>query len=348
MSRQCHLSLLVPALAAPLDMIEEAVVDRTPVLEALQTLLARSAAEKLPFSGLEAQLFHLFEAGVPGKDLPVAALTYLLDSGKRSSGWRIRCDPVNLVPGHNSLILAGSENLDVSDEETDIIIGQLNEFYSEKGWHFEALTASRWYLSLAEPPGLQTCPLPDVLGFSIEQYLPRGEDAGDWHVKLAEIQMLLHGSEVNHRRESCGKPVINSLWFWGGGTLPVVDGGRWDCVWSNDVVSRALASVAAVHHRPVPESASQWLKSAPEGEQLLVLDCGRYISRFGDQFAWLELLQLLDKNWFAPLLMALKKGELDSLDLYTGGDRVFHITRRSLRRWWRRRRDILSRLAANG
>ncbi len=338
---QRRLTLLVPALATPPNAIEPHSVEVAPAPGALQVLLSRSAVRTTPSSGMEAQLFHLFGIAFPDGDLPVAAVTYVLDCGENVPGWRMRCDPVHLVPGHNSLILAANDELEILHEESSAITGELNNFYSDKGWFFEAPTPSRWYLTLPQPPScLQTHPLPDVLGRSIDRYLPYGEDAGGWHTTLAEVQMLLHGSQVNLQRESCGKPVINSLWFWGGGMLPEIKNLRWSRVWSNEVVGGSLAAMTNTPRMPVPESAARWLEQANPGEHLLVLDSGRYIPRFEERFTWMELLELLDRNWFAPLLTAMKKGELESLEIYAGNNRVFYATRRLLWRWWRRRGDI--------
>ncbi len=349
MGQSRSLALLVPALAAPINVPESSPAETVSLLPSLQTLLARASVSKLAISGMEAQLLHLFNVDLAGNDPPVAALTHTLDCGECLPGWRMRCDPVHLVPGHNSLTLAASgDELDISPEESGAIIGELNRFYKKKGWCFEAPHPARWYLSLPQPPQLQTSPLPEVMGHSIDRYLPRGKDAAEWKALLSEVQMLLHGNKINLQRESCGKPVINSLWFWGGGALPVIGKSSWSRVWSDDLVGRALAGIASTSCSPVPETACQWLKEAAGGKHLLVLDRGRYIPRFEERYTWLELLLQLDERWFSPLLVALKRGELDRLDIYTGSNQLFSLTRRSLWRYWRSCDDIVTLLERDG
>ncbi len=347
MAQQHRLTLLVPALVTPANGAEPPPAEAAPALDALRTLLSRASVSELAVSGMEAQLFRLFAAGTPDEELPVAAVTHVLDSGESAPGWRMRCDPVHLVPGHNSLVLAGSEELEITSEESDAIVAELNEFYGGKGWRFEATHPVRWYLTLPRAPRLQTHPLPEVMGRSIDRYLPLGEDAAEWHALLVELQMFLHGSRVNLQRESCGKPAINSLWFWGGGILPAVESSFWDTVWSNELVGRALAGITDTPCRAVPESGHQWLKEATTGEHLLILDRGRYIPRFEERFTWLELLQQFDEQWFSPLLAALKKGELEHLEIYTGNNQLFRLTRRSLWRLWRSRPDIVMLLGTD-
>jgi len=346
-AQQRRLVLLVPALATPLNSVEPPPAETAPALDALRTLLSRASVSELPISGMEAQLFRLFAALKPEEELPVAAVTHVLDYGGIVPGWRMRCDPVYLVPGHNSLVLAGSDELEITPEESNSLIGELNDFYAGKGWRFEAPEPSRWYLSLPQAPQLLTHPLPEVMGYSIERYLPQGQDAAEWHTLFAEVQMLLHGSSVNRLRDSCGKPTINSLWFWGGGTLPAIQDSSWSRIWSNDVVGRALARIAGIPCLPVPETANQWLSETSGGGELLVLDKGRYISRFEESRTWLQLLGELDEQWFAPLLAALKKSELERLEIYSGGNRLFQLTPRTLWRFWRHRPDIATLLGSD-
>ncbi len=344
--QQRLLTLLVPSLAAPLNSVESPIVNGS-APDALRTLLSRSSITELPISGMEAQLFRLFGVLKPEEELPVAAVTHVLDYGEIVPGWRMRCDPVYLVPGHNSLILAGNDELDITLEESNSLIGELNTFYAEKEWSFEAPEPSRWYLTLPQAPQLLTHPLPKVMGYSIERYLPRGQDAVEWHTLIAEVQMFLHCSRVNRQRNLCGKPTINSLWFWGGGALPAIQDSSWNRIWSNDVVGRALARIADIPCLPVPETANQWLSETSGGKELLVLDKGRYISRFEESRTWLQLLGELDEQWFAPLLAALKKGELERLEIYGGGNRLFQLTPRALWRFWRHRPDIATLLGSD-
>ncbi len=343
-----HLTLLVPSLAVPRDPIPSADPETAPAVKALCTMLSRARRGELRCSGLDAQLLRMFGISAADGELPVAPLTRSLDIGGDAPAWCLRCDPVHLVPGHNSLLLAASDGLDISVGEREEIGVALNRFYSAAGWLFETPTATRWYLTLPHPPRLRTHPLPQLLGHSIEGHLPGGEDGPHWRKVLAEVQMLLHDIPVNRRREQRGQPVINSLWFWGGGTLPSVDSGRWEMLWSGHPLGRALAERAGLGCRPVPAGAVAWLEQSSSGTHLLVLEEGRHTGRFGGYDAWLELLQRLEREWFAPLLEALKGGALESLTIVAGSGREFHVTRRSLWRRWRLVRTIGRLLGDDG
>ena len=47
-----------------------------------------------------------------------------------------------------------------------------------------------------------------------------GEGAERWRALLNESQIVLHNHPINAVREARGAVAVNSLWFWGAGTLP--------------------------------------------------------------------------------------------------------------------------------
>ena len=78
----------------------------------------------------------------------------------------------------------------------------------------------RWYLRLPNVPDIVTRPPLAALGDHIDPYLPSGPERRFWHRLANDVQMVLHGTAINAARERRGEPPINSLWFWGAGTLP--------------------------------------------------------------------------------------------------------------------------------
>jgi hypothetical protein len=56
---------------------------------------------------------------------------------------------------------------------------------------------------------------------------------------------------------------------------------------------------------------------------------------YADIEAWLEALQALEADWFAPLLAALRDGALATLEIHPCKGRSFHVTRGGLRRFWK-------------
>ena len=80
------LSLLIPGLFGP-----SAAVEPAPATPALETWLARSDLKISAIRGFEPTLFQYFGAETPAEgDLPVAAVTRVLDMGVIDNGWWLR------------------------------------------------------------------------------------------------------------------------------------------------------------------------------------------------------------------------------------------------------------------
>ncbi|MCK4586504.1 MAG: hypothetical protein KAU29_04135 [Gammaproteobacteria bacterium] len=323
----------------------------TSQLKELEVFLAKSKQQLHSLVGFEEELFDLFDvASSAGQANPIAPVCYLADADtiadSRAMSWCLRADPVYLAPDRDELVLSGPEVLSLSMSEAEHLATELNILFEEDGWHLEAITATRWYLHLPEDPQINTSDLSQVRGQSINRFLPSGAEGKQWHRILNEVQMVLHASEVNIERQSHGQLSVSSLWFWGGGKLPEFGHSCWSQVWSSDVLSRGLAKVTRTPCLPVPKNSKAWLSqvNAP-GEHLIV--CDDFISlqnerERNDSDAWCRALQKFESEWLAPLMEALRNGELDELTLNPCDGRTFSLTKNRLKYWWRRRRPIQS------
>jgi hypothetical protein len=308
-------------------------------LPALETLLGRGEAESFAPSDLEAALFALFGVELPpGGDLPVAAVTRVVDAGTREEGYWLRADPAHLVPNRDQLVLAAVGGLGISRDDAEHLAADINSRFGDAGWHLDAPVPDRWYLQLDDDPGIRTVPPSAAAGRDIRGLLPAGEHARHWHALINELQMVLHGSPVNAAREGRGEPAVNSLWLWGGGRLPRVPKGTWIKVWGNDPLAEGLARLSGTATAALPAKGDTWLASALDpGGHLAVLSGGLDAIRRGDLGRWLEFVQVLETDWFVPLLGALRSGELQTLSLLPLAGWNYSLGRRELRRWWRRR-----------
>lgn len=313
-----------------------------PLLPALEALLARAEREDLPVRGFEALLFSLLGIEIPSEgDLPIAAVTRVLDLGIVDNGWWLRADPVHLSPQRDQLILSDNYALDLTQDEANRLATEITEAYARDGWILKAPRPSRWYLKPPRAPKVTTTPLPAVVGRDIHPYLPRGAEAKAWHTTLNEMQILLHTAKVNEERERAGKLPVNSLWFWGAGRLPRVKPVGWGGVWSTEPVSLALARLTETPSQSVPVGFDEWQRHvARPGSHLVVLDSLRPAILYRDTDAWSQAIQEMERNWFEPLLAALKKRTIDSAAILTDTGQMFRLTPRHARRWWRRRKSL--------
>jgi hypothetical protein len=293
---------------------------------------------------LDSTLCHWFglEDG-QHRSLPLASLTYLSDIGEQRSGYLLRADPVHLRADQSSLRLFDSRGFAVTQEEADELVAAFNAFYAERGWRLTAPRPQRWYLSLPADPGITTTPIGNVAGQVIDPCLPRGAAAADWHALLNEIQMLLHTHPVNSAREQRGEPVINSLWFWGGGVLPATMQARADRVVTDHPLGMGLAQQAGIARADVPVDVGELLAQMDDGLSLLVNDVLDGPTRYGDIGSWVDALQQLEQHWFAPLLAAIRDGEVAALEIYPCNGHRYMTNKRQQRRFWKRSRPFEDR-----
>lgn len=332
-----HLTLLIAGLV---PLLENG--DTDPGLTRLEWLLGRAdRVNGTDWKNLDECLFRLFRAEIrPGQDLPVAALTRVLDMGVVDNAWWIRADPVHLVPQRDTLVMAASDDLAIDQREANQLVREILEVFSDDGWVLKAPCPNRWYLQPVDPPDISTTPVDDVVGKNIYPALPDGPDGKKWHTVLNELQILLHTARVNADREAKGQLSINSLWFWGGGRLPAMKESDWRQLWSSEPVGTALARLAQVDHVDRPASAEQWLSDASAGNHVVVLDQALRARVHGRYEDWRNFVDTLEELWIEPLIQGLQHDELEQLSILLDNGHRFDTTAAHLRRWWRRRKAL--------
>lgn len=337
-----HLTLLIPGLFGVAAGALQGDASTRVSVPFLETLLARSNRLNDVRVDLETLTFEAFNLRADGnQDLPVAAVTRVLDLGVVDKGWWLRADPVHLRPDRDRLLLADNRMLELTQAEADDLVAEVMEVYANDGWILKPARPERWYLQPPAVPEIRTAPLPSVVGRDVHDYLPQGKDSKAWCTILNEIQILLHTARINSKRESRGALPINSVWFWGGGRLPEPQQVPWAKVWTSEPLSLALARLSQTPTASVPVSAEAWLAQVEAGgEHLLVLDEARSAALYGDAEAWQGFIEALEEKWIEPLLNALKRDAVRSVTLYTDFAPGFVIDAKKAGRWWRRKRRL--------
>lgn len=335
-----HIALVIPGLCGP-DADPPVSVYLQPRPLALDQLVSRSRVQAAPGTDPDTLLCKLF-----GMDMavdagaPVAALSWLADSGAAGDGFLLRADPVHLRPDQSRLLLFEAHSFELSQQEANQLAAAFNELYADRGWMLTAIRPQRWYLSVPQAPLVDTVSPARVAGQDIDACLPQGAAAVEWHAVLNEVQMLFHDHPVNAAREQRGAPVINSLWFWGGGVLPAAVQGEFVQVFTDQALGMGLAALAAVPRRDLPADAAELLAMLVPGVNLVATDALQWPAQYADVDHWLHGLQQLEQHWFAPLRAALRRGELASLRIYPCNGRSYLTSRALQRHFWRRRRPF--------
>ncbi len=273
------------------------------------------------------------------RDWPAAPFTLLARGGEPGSGYWLQAEPVHLQLLGNRIVLRNS--LDLADGEAANLTDALNLHFAQEGLTFLPTRPGHWHVRLPEPPRLETHPLEAAIGRDIRYFLPHGPDSTRWHRLLNEIQMLLHEHPVNKDREQRGDWPVNSIWPWGGGTLPQRATAAYGRIWAHDDLTTGLAIAAGIARAALPESAASWLRQATPGTHLIVLDALCAATSSGDAAGRHAGLPQLEKDWFAPLRQALAQGKLRRLTLHIPGDtetRTFTVGRSDLWKFWRARK----------
>jgi len=295
-------------------------------LASAETLIAKGRRLRKPPAAAEAWLFERFGARAQ-RGWPVAPYTLLADGGAPGNDFWMRADPVHLSVGVEGLRFDGAA-LDVTRPEADALAGALNRHFAD-GPAFHALHPDRWYVRLPAAPDVDTTPPSTARGTSIGDKLPSGADATRFRALMNEVQMALHEHPVNTEREARGAPSVNSVWLWGGGVLEALKARPYSVVLAHDPLARGLARAARIPERPLPRDGRAMLDALPaEGVALAVLDA---------QGAELE------RDWFEPLLAALREGRIDMLSLcFSGRSSLLEAetVRSDLRHFWRARKPL--------
>ena len=263
----------------------------------------------------------------------------------------MRADPVHLRVGRDSVALVDSAAFDISRAEAEALVETLNRHFGDALLLYP-LRPERWYARLGQAPDMEATPPRAVRGRAIEAHLPAGPDAMRFDALMNEAQMALHEHPVNTEREARGAPTINSIWFWGGGVFGAPRSRPFDTVIANDRLAHGLALAAGLRVRVLPKSAQALLAAGEdEGTTLVVLDAMQDEAGYADEARLDELRAALERDWFAPLLGALRSGRIGMLTLHlSGADSLLEVevARSDLRYFWRLRKPLAAYTASGG
>ncbi len=293
-----HMLLLVPYLFPTARLLETAAQDLH--LPALQTLLARGTRHPCTADGVEAALCTALGI-VRQQDWPLAPITLQADGGVPEKDYWLRADPVHLRIMRDRIVLTDNSALELSQLEADALASTIGQHFGD-ALHPLPLRPKRWYVRYARPPRLVTTPISVATGRAIEPLLPQGDDATSCRAQLNELQMLLHEHPVNQAREARGELPVNSLWLWGGGSQAAVPESHTQ-VYACEEDARALGAFCRSRVHPLPTHLEQALLKTTG---VVLLDQLARAGACGDAYGWRETMRMLENDWFAPLLGALR------------------------------------------
>ena len=239
-------------------------------------------------------------------------------------------DPVHLRLARETLVLTDNIELDIAHDEALQLVAALNSTFADVG-EFTVATPGEWNLRLHKPPQLVTHAVAQVLGRNIEPYLPSGPDGAAWRRTINEMQMLLHTHPVNEAREAQSRPVINSVWPWGAGSLTGLLPQRFETIFADMPLARGLAQASGSAGEDLPAGFAQ----TTTGSALAVLDSLLHPALALEVEAWQAGLRQLEAAWFRPLLDALRGKQLGHARIILTSDTACVDIRCSNAGWWK-------------
>lgn len=332
------LTLFIPGLF--LSRNDLSAVD-SPDTPALQKLLSRARRKILPPVAFTDTLSMLFNIEVPrGVDCPAAAITRLIDDDQALDGIWMRADPVHLVADQARVVLMDDSSFTLDQHDALVLAADIREVFTDHGITLEAPDLYRWYLKLPGQPSLVTTPIHEVTGRDINRFLPTGADSAFWIRLMNEVQMILHDSAINHKREASHENIINGVWIWGAGRLPGKPVCSWNRLFTDEVISRGMANLADIESGELPESLDAVIEMAnAEDNVLAVLSFGMRHRQYQDIPGWQDFIAYLEQFWFADMEKNIKSGGIKQLKVITEHQQ-FDLDKKSFLKFWRHKPPV--------
>lgn len=317
-----NLELILPFSIPPAGLENDLMkAMQTPALARLVASAKRSAIKNIdPFAkALVHEYLLADQLHGPHECDPPDTWNRMRDMGLQPAEGRwFTLQPVHIHIARDHLVLTDQRRLDISEQESRVLFDIAKTAADEAGMMLLYGNAQTWFLRADVWAGLTTASADAACGHNVDIWMPDGEHARAWRKLQNEIQMLWFTHNLNDEREALGKKVINSVWLSGGA----------DALMTSEKQKHSAASFGDL------QSASDVVSTDTVRVLLEQLTEPAINSDWG---LWLTQIQLLESDWFAPALAALKNRQLDSVTLFCSDAHQlarFSLTPWSLRKFW--------------
>ena len=317
----CSVSLVMPGLCGPLP---EHVRGLTlgPVDELAELLGQRSSNDSMGYLATLATL-----VGVD--TLPVAGLSLLASDESHRSDYCMQVEPVHLKADIDHALMIDSTLIGVSHAERQQFRHELNAHFAEDDVTIIDDVVGNWYIASAEPFGITTTAVEEVIARNVNLFLPTGEQAMVWKRYMNESQMLLFQSALNAQREASGLMSVNSLWPMAD-SLRVADmapaTNTFDLILGDSTLHHGIANAIGSRYESIGE---QVMSDLPQGRLMLCDTSMMRASASGDVQRWGDLLRERIDALLKPLVELARRSRLELTVFPCAGSR-YTIGRRRL------------------
>ena len=244
--------------------------------------------------------------------------------------------PVHLKPDmHNAIVLPLQDN-QTNRDDILILINDLKSYFNVD-CDIRSIPGGHWLMRLkkCDPPDHYPHYL-SVIGRKADPYTEQSKQRLPWYRLINEMQMYLHAHEINQNRLQAGLLMINSLWFWGAGSLPQPSrtGVRWIC---DDELLKRYAGISGIETDTCAD-----LDGNDFSQDSVICDLSLLEAlKMDDEVNLQALLERIEAQLFSPLLYAVRTRQC-SLKLRAGSRIDYQMKPWSRFKWWKKPKNLLT------
>lgn len=148
----------------------------------------------------------------------------------------------------HSVFMADPAPLAVTEDESRTLLAAMRPYFEEDGLQLHWLRPDTWLVAGDVLRSLPTASLARVCNASVDDWIPRQDEAKLLRRLGNEMQMLLYTHPVNNAREARRAPTVNAFWLHGTGAL--------DADWQPP--AQALSVATELQAAATTDDASAW------------------------------------------------------------------------------------------
>ncbi|QOY96438.1 hypothetical protein IM543_11830 [Massilia sp. UMI-21] len=239
-------------------------------------------------------------------------------------------NPAHIQIARSHSMMADLRHLGLRADEGRALYEAARPLCEEVGHPLLYGDAQTWFLRADDWTGIEPATPDAVAGMDLSDFVPRGKQALPLRRLQNEVQMLWHSHPVNAAREEHRLPAVNTFWLWGAaGAAPRAAAaltGIGVPGWVRGLSSRTLDSLEGIDAVLAQDGI---VMVGSLAEAAIAADWG----------TWVQGVQQLEHQLFAPLHAALVQGRIKELKLVLSSREAlaeFTTTAMAQRKFWRR------------